>query len=930
MRHQKFTQSALAAAMLLGASATAYGVKANPRPTTVTQPDGTTLTVRLNGDESFHYFSTVDGYAVERAVDGFFYYLDANAAVSDMRASEINLRPAAENAFLGALDAVNVPEVLKTGRQRRSPAGSHGLMPSTFPTKGEVRGCVILVEYSDLSFTVPDAREEFSRMLNQEGYSNFGGTGSARDWFIDQSSGAFVPTFDVYGPVRLPHPMAYYGENGSNGDDLRAHLMLVDAADILDAEVDFSQYDVDGDGWIDNVFIFYAGYGENLGYGVSADAVWPHSWDLCEGTSIPYMHDGVRLNHYACTNEIDLENKMDGIGTFVHEFSHVLGLPDLYSTNSSSAFTPGSWNVMDEGPYNNGSRTPPNYSAYERYALGWLTPREIGDPANIRLGDIATNSACIINTPNENEYFLIENRQQKGWDEYIPGHGMLVWHVDYNENIWKYNSVNNRQSHQYVDIEEADGTQTNTSRDGDAFPGTKGVTSFTDDTTPSMRTWNDEALGRPITEITESNGIIEFKISGGRNEVTPVTAYEAADVGIDSFTASWSQGNTGCRYILAVYTVTQNDSGRPETTYVSGWEARNMGDELTATVTGLLPDTEYRYNVRVSDPVTGMQSMNSNEVVVTTLPATFDYLRPELETATPNDGKCEVSWTSVEGAEEYMLSLFTKSYGDPETETVDFTGGVTAMPTGWESNSNLTYANAGYCGESVPSLRLNIDGQWLGTSVYDELRNIRFWARGVSASDAASVELYARSSNTAPDEWKLVESWPVRNDAGQIYEASVTSEWPENTDMLRILFRNGGKGSLAVDDVTIGYGGDVSCSYFNDTRYFMTTTLTETTLTDLLPSTTYWLTVTARQGDLYSKPSRERRIVTGDFSGLLSPVTDGGRYYVHDRTVVVNVPSSLYDLMGVRVASGTGSLAAPGPGIYVLVTDGKTVKIIIK
>lgn len=926
MRHSKILRNALVAAMFLGASASVYGVKANPRLRTVILPDGTSLTLRLNGDESFHYYSTADGYAVERADNGFYYYLDANAALSNVKASELNARKDAETQFLSTMSVKSAPDALRASRPRRGPAKSQGLMPSTFPTSGEVRGCVILVEYTDLSFTVPNAREEFSNMLNQGGYSKFGGTGSARDWFIDQSSGAFKPTFDVYGPVRLPHPMAYYGENGSNGDDLRAHLMLTDAADILDDEVDFSQYDIDGDGWIDNVFLFYAGYGENLGYGAPADAVWPHSWDFRDASEIPYIHDGVRLNHYACTNEIDLDNKMDGIGTFVHEFSHVLGLPDLYSTNSSSAFTPGSWNVMDEGPYNNDSRTPPNYSVYERYALGWLTPREIGGPANIRLGDITTNTACIINTPIENEYFLLENRQQRGWDAYIPGHGMLVWHIDYNENVWKYNSVNNRQAHQYVDIEEADGRQTESTRSGDAFPGTYGVTSFTDDTAPSMRTWDDTALGKPITDITESNGIIEFKISGGRNEVAPVTAYEATNVGIDNFTASWSQSNSGCQYILAVYTVTQNASGRPETSYVPGWESRNMGSQLSATITDLSPETEYRYSVRVNDPVTGMESSGSNEVSVTTLPATFDYLRPELAVESFDGEGCNVSWTPVADAEEYLLSLYTKSYGTPETVTADFTGGISGIPTGWESSSNLTYANTNYCGAEVPSLRFNTDGQWLNTAAYDEIRGIRFWARGVSASDKAAIELYARASR----DWTLVQSWPVRNDAGQIYEAETSAKWPEGVDMLRILFRNGGKGSLAVDDVTISYGGEISCSYYNDTRYFMTTTDTKAKLPELTPGTPYWLTVTGRQGELYSKPSHERRIIAG-LSGI-DTLAAGNlpQYSVSGREITVSAPARLYTTTGMLVASGSGTLTAPAPGIYVLVMAGNTAKIIIK
>lgn len=540
MRHPKFIQSALMATMLFGATATAYGVKANPRPATVVQPDGSHLTLRLNGDESFHYYSTEDGYAVERGTDGFFYYLDADATVSSVRASDISLRQNKEIEFLRTHSVSAAPDALKVSKAQKGPARAQGLMPSTFPTKGEVRGCVILVEYTDLAFTVPNAREEFSNMLNRQDYSNFGGTGSARDWFIDQSSGMFVPTFDVYGPVRLPHPMAYYGENGGNGDDLRAHEMLIDAADILDDEVDFSQYDIDGDGWIDNVFIFYAGYGENLGYGAPAEAVWPHSWDLREVSNIAYMHDGVRLNHYACTNEIDLDDKMDGIGTFVHEFSHVLGLPDLYSTVENSAFTPGAFSVMDYGPYNNNGRTPPNYSAYERYAFDWLTPEQFERTGDYTLENLAeSNKAYIIKTERENEYFLLENRQNSGWDAYIPGSGMLVWHIDYNERIFTQNTVNNTPSHQYVDLVEADNRQTTYTQPGDPFPGTSKKTEFGFETTPSLKSWGGKSTGVEISAIAELEpeeenklSIISMHVEVSNNE--DPSGIDAVDAGTDS------------------------------------------------------------------------------------------------------------------------------------------------------------------------------------------------------------------------------------------------------------------------------------------------------------------------------------------------------------------------------------------------------------
>ena len=910
-------------------------VRSNPRPSQVQLPDGSELAVRLQGDERYHYHTTSDGYVIEKATDGFFYYMQpvsGRLVRSSVRAT--GSRDAAEAAFVRSIDREAMVSVID-GQTRRSPRRS-GALPSTFPTKGEIRGAVILVEYTDVSFTVPDAHNEFSRMLNEKGYSNYGGTGSARDWFVDNSMGEFQPTFDVYGPVRLPHPRAYYGENkSSGGDDARAHEMVIHACDILDDEVDFSQYDVDHDGWIDNVFVFFAGYGENLGYGVPEECVWPHSWDLTEYTNEPFMYDGVRLNHYACTNEIDLQDRMDGIGTFVHEFSHVLGLPDLYSTNYSNAFTPGDWCVMDAGPYNNDSRTPPNYSAYERYALGWLEPREIGAPANIKLDNISANTAARISTSNPDEYFLFENRQQTGWDKYIPGHGMLVWHIDYKPNVWSYNTVNNTKSHQYVDIEEADGLQSSSNRDGDSFPGAANVTEFTDDTTPSMRSWDDEPQNKPITDIRESNGYIYFKVSGGKNEVPAVAANEAEEVGIDHFTASWGEGNAGCQYILSVYTTEMSESGKLTTTFVPGWDSRNVGAERRAVVTDLDYATEYKYSVRVLDPETGLQSASSNEVSVTTLDATFDYLRPELSPAEKSGDKdYRISWSAVEGADEYMLSVYTKSYTSPESETADFTGGVSALAGGWQTNSNLTYANAAYCGEAVPSLRFNTGGQYLSTPYYDEgVRSLSFWARGVSAADDARIEVWGKGSG----DWTFIKDFTVENAAGGkscYMEEDYT--WPENCCALRISFNNGGKGSLALDDVCVSYGGDLAKTYFGGSEVLWQGAETSMLLTGLAPMTTYWLNVTARQGDLLSKPSREVRLHTDDMGGVSDTLLDGYSFRVSGGSVNVtaadSIISSLYSMQGLLVGTvrGSGAIRTASPGIYLLNAGGKNWKLIIK
>ncbi len=385
-----------------------------------------------------------------------------------------------------------------------------GRCNASFPAMGEQKGLVILVEYKDEKFHFAD-NDYFRRMLNEEGFSDYGSLGSVRDWFIENSSGKFIPEFDVYGPVELPNDRSYYGSNDAYGNDKNPQMMVVHACQLLDEDIDFSQYDRDGDGVIDNVFIFYAGIGEHDSN--VTNAVWPHSWNM--SSAMPgqdFIFDGVKLHHYACSCEYpNGYMRPDGIGTFIHEFSHVFGLPDLYATTNSVVFSPGEWDVLDYGPYNNDGLTPPNYSSFEKYALGWI------DFLPFREGLIElpafseSNVAYALPTENSNEFFFFENRQPIGNDKFLPGHGMIVWHVDYNKSVWDANEVNNVASHQRVDIIEADNIKNSSTRDGDVFPGTHNVTSLGFDTTPQLASWANKELAFDIHNISESeDGIISF------------------------------------------------------------------------------------------------------------------------------------------------------------------------------------------------------------------------------------------------------------------------------------------------------------------------------------------------------------------------------------------------------------------------------------
>lgn len=327
------------------------------------------------------------------------------------------------------------------------------------------------------------------------------------------------------GPVTVSQNVSYYGGNDRNGNDKNPGKMVAEACRLVDDSVDFSLYDNNGDSYVDFVYVIYAGYGE--ADGGAASTIWPHQYYVS-------MYEYVRLDNkiidlYACGNELDNHSKKHtGIGTFCHEFSHVLGLPDMYETTGNGTHkTLGQWDILDYGPYNNDGNTPPTYSAYERFFMGWLEPRLITEPENVTLGELqSSNEALLIsatdqhnlvgNNPNPTTFYLLENRQQTGWDEHIPGHGMMLTKVQYNSNKWAKNEVNNKSTSMGVDLIEADGKTPNSSssgydgKPGDLFP--KGATEYT------------KIADHPIEKITEEDGVIRFKYKGGVED--PKTAVE--------------------------------------------------------------------------------------------------------------------------------------------------------------------------------------------------------------------------------------------------------------------------------------------------------------------------------------------------------------------------------------------------------------------
>lgn len=339
----------------------------------------------------------------------------------------------------------------------------------------EPRGLLIVASFPDIEFAPVNTHQAFDSLANGADYTYAGATGSCQSYFAEQSNGQYVPQFDVIGPVKLPHPSDYYGtDTGTDNDRYIVDFVMDACKGADDLGVDFSQYDNDQDGIIDFVYIIYAGFGQ--ADGGDSTTIWPHNWDLISALYFNYTnqqeyyahyndsnqlvynlpsYDGKLLYSYACSSELRFSTKTRaGIGTICHEFSHVLGLPDYYVTDFKYSYlekyTPGAWSLMGYGNYLNNGNTPPNFSIYDKYYLGWVEPQILNVTDTLQLpADGATGYLLARNEMHSeakacrtDTVYYIENRQQTGWDEYLPGHGMLIWRVMYDQDKWDNNSPN--------------------------------------------------------------------------------------------------------------------------------------------------------------------------------------------------------------------------------------------------------------------------------------------------------------------------------------------------------------------------------------------------------------------------------------------------------------------------------------------------------
>ncbi len=555
------------------AFATAFASPALRFRITVSQPDGTELTLVKGGDEHLSYYATTDGYVVQREGNVYYYATGYNGEqwiVSARTAHDEQARSIEERQWVAANGIMEL-EVQTRGAQSRSLYDTKTVGRSDNP-EGEHKYPVVLVEYSDVKFSITNPVDTFSKQFNEKGFAGNGAHGSVRDYFVDQSNGKYLPSFDVCAMVTLSRPMAYYGAHSGNLNDAHKGEMVNEAIGLAEEKgIDFSKYN-DNSGSVPLVCIVFAGYGENSSW--YDDAIWSSFFQ----SSITTKNG--KINTYLMVNELlpvikknatdvskrDTIDQIEGIGTFCHEFSHFLGLPDFYNTyNSSGTVAMSWWSIMDYGQYWSNGTIPVGYTAYEKNFMGWLDIDTLTvEPQIVRINALGAddeNAYCIPN-PNDatgNEYYILENRQPSNWYPRTLGSGMFVTHVDYNKTAWASNTVNTNTSHKRMTFIAADNdikTETLSKPadyQGDLFPGLTGNTALRDTTAPNFQQYNGEKMNRYLTCITDTGGVVSFVYMAEGILPAPQSLVVEPNSDVSSLIARWSEVENATNYKLEAF-----------------------------------------------------------------------------------------------------------------------------------------------------------------------------------------------------------------------------------------------------------------------------------------------------------------------------------------------------------------------------------------
>ena len=587
------------------------------------QPDGTLVQAYLTGDENGHLVLTPDGCSLMQDAEGWWCYAQYDFYGHRLNTGEHAGDPDTPGEVIAA--SRNIPHNLI--RQRRAarirqalPLREREIARTRAGENGRVRhGLIILAQFQDLEFTY--SKTDFEHLIN--------GTGpdTALSYFKDQWKDGYTFRFDITEPVTLPHDFAYYGTNNEDGEDGKAAEMIIDACAALGPEVDFSIYDNDGDKEVDNVFVFYAGPNESEGAG--DNYVWPHMWYVQSGAGLTYRRDGVLVDNYACTSELRREDNLSfrttlaTIGTFCHEYTHTFGIPDLYDTDDedSGGYAEAMWSyidLMDAGNHNNDGKTPPNYSAVERWFFGMSEGKPLTEGVHTLRPVQENGDYYILETDNEDEIFLFECRQARGWDEHIGGNGLLIYHLDWSSRPagesssagksvsawtrWDINEVNARPDHQCIDLIEPDPDARQQYQDNrrnpdavlalasHAFWPFKDISVYTCDTDPAFTFWSEAPSPLGLVDIRSNNdGSVTFSVINAQEDKAPAVKIDHQAVFQDATIIQWSSldpsftGNSIIRYGTADAAQLTEEEVRP---YETG--------KYAFVIDGLTPSTAYK------------------------------------------------------------------------------------------------------------------------------------------------------------------------------------------------------------------------------------------------------------------------------------------------------------------------------------------------
>lgn len=893
-------------------------VPAYPGKMRIQQPDGSYITIRLQGDEHFHMSYTEDGYPLLRNEQtGLLEYAQVTGGkllASGIRATEAAERTVAAKAFLQSVSKDDVAAFFQTSMlQKRAewnqseaagpakaPAKAYGdtrLRISDVPSTGHRKALAILVQFPETKFSskVGDANAFYTDLLNKENYSNeYGATGSAHDFYAASSYGLYDPEFTVVGPVTMSQSESYYA--GSDGTSNVAELVH-EAAQLVDDQVDFSQYDTDGDGYVDNIYVFYAGYGQADSY--KTYTIWPHNWSIAYG-GYNLRCDGVIVNRYAISQELlgytsygHQYGDPVAIGTFVHEFGHVLGIPDLYNTVNSSTYTLGEWSTMCSASYLDDQCTPPLYSAYERYALGWSNPTELKNtdtaPKTLTAAEDGDASYVIKVPGKDSEYFLFENRQQTGWDRYLPGHGMLVWHIDEDEVQWYSNTPNNNGSHQYVELERADDQSSAYSETADPFPGTKNVT------VKDFTTWDGVTLFG-IEGVAEKNDVITFSLNENGFTLERPEKLTVDEVLGRSAVANWTAVENAKTYRLELRQ--------------GGETLKNVETAaLNWTMDDLTPETEYE--VRIVAAADAWASDTLSQTFTTTQLQWMELSLMAHEATDVDSTAFTANWEAIEGTDEYRVTLYDYHLSDTESSlTYDFSSRIAGMPEGWSCQGGKDMTGIYVKGRGLRLRRTDdVDKPYLCVSRPDgKLTGVSFTNRTTNAANTITIEVYRDSVLAEQKEVALSTSSTL----------ATTTFTCESCDSIRLVFNDNttdaSSSYVGIDDVTITFYDSTPVAIANKAD-LSAGTETSYTFTGLNSLTKYAYTVVAVKGTEQTQTSNLISVTT-----LRYEVSGIDNVWANEGGTV-----EVFDLQGRRISGKQ----LPG-GLYIIRQNGLSKKVLVK